>query len=576
MGTACVVIAWLSFGTATVFYRRVSLSLWAMRLGAGSLTIALSLLGYAFLRGQFELAYVIDYARIGVSPVIRLGGLWAGPEGSLLLFTTILAWWALVVSRRVDGSEFVPEPLLVGVLSLLSVVVALIASPFVRAAQPLNDGSGLQPVLEHPAMGYHPPLLYAGLCGLLAVGLAIRLGGQRRHQLGRVALALAAIGLVSGSRWAFAEVGWGGYWAWDPIENGALVAWTVGLVALHAPARSARLLWVVTGIAALWSTVLTRIGVVSSVHAFANNPELRRSLLAIAVLTTVAVAVLARQLVIPTHTTPARKRSILGTAIMAAIALIIAVGTYKPLLGWVVSGSTSMVSGEYYSGLLWLPTVVGLVALSRADAHLWSAALGSVCGLALAGSGAQVGSYILVAAGGAVAGTGFWAARRRPRALAHAGIGLVLLGVGGSASSQTDVLYLTVDETVTWEDTTATHRGIMFFEEGRGTEVVATLDLAGTRLKPSVRTDIARGIGSAEVATHLTVRGEYHVVFQDSTADTARYQLTWIPLLGFVWLGGTLTSLGLLAPRTWRRESSHTDRGSTLGSVLPLVGEELV
>ena len=175
-------------------------------------------LAWAFGSEDWSYAVVAENTRHGLAWPLRIAGLWAGPEGSLLLWVVMVAGVSALAVRSASAdpvaSAQVAGVLGGGLTAAYAGAVGLIASPFERPDIPPIGGIGLQPILEHPAMTWHPPVLYAALVGLLHPSIwsaARRSPVDRRHWL--LPLALLVIGLATGSRWAHAEVGWGGYWA---------------------------------------------------------------------------------------------------------------------------------------------------------------------------------------------------------------------------------------------------------------------------------------------------------------------------------------------------------------------------
>ena len=204
-------------------------------------------LAWALVGQDYSLVYVADHASRDTTWPYRLAGLWGGMAGSLLLWTWMLAGWALLASRSVRRR--LPD-LAGGTQAVLAVEAAVflgllvtVSRPFATLAIPAVDGGGLTPILRHPAMLYHPPLLYSGYVGLavpaaMAVAaLVSRTAGDwlavaRRYMV--ASLVLLAVGMTAGAHWAYVELGWGGYWAWDPVENGALLPWLAGIAFLHS------------------------------------------------------------------------------------------------------------------------------------------------------------------------------------------------------------------------------------------------------------------------------------------------------------------------------------------------------
>ena len=213
----------------------------------GLVTVGVGRLAWALVGQDYSLVYVADHASRDTTWPYRLAGLWGGMAGSLLLWTWMLAGWALLASRSVRRR--LPD-LAGGTQAVLAVEAAVflgllvtVSRPFATLAIPAVDGGGLTPILRHPAMLYHPPLLYSGYVGLavpaaMAVAaLVSRTAGDwlavaRRYMV--ASLVLLAVGMTAGAHWAYVELGWGGYWAWDPVENGALLPWLAGIAFLHS------------------------------------------------------------------------------------------------------------------------------------------------------------------------------------------------------------------------------------------------------------------------------------------------------------------------------------------------------
>jgi cytochrome c-type biogenesis protein CcmF len=287
--------------------------------------VATTVLAEALVTNDFSLAYVADVGRRGVAAPYRLAGLWGGMAGSLLWFASLSGAAGLVAATRLADRRSAGQVASVtgALVATLAGLVLMLADPFVALAVPSVDGAGLTPILEHPAMLYHPPLLYLGLATLVGpfalTVAALANGGLDGAWLATVRRwsllpwALLALGMVAGSHWAYVELGWGGYWAWDPVENTALLPWLALTLLVHA-ARGLRLdaaadgeprpdRWALSPIAvaglaclpfllALVGILLTRSGATSSVHAFAEDRAIGRALGGVVVLAAVAVAAL--------------------------------------------------------------------------------------------------------------------------------------------------------------------------------------------------------------------------------------------------------------------------------------------
>ncbi|MCP5035369.1 MAG: cytochrome c biogenesis protein CcsA [Actinomycetia bacterium] len=562
--------------------RRYRLDIVAATIG----TVLLIVLGGAFVVEAWSLAYVADHARSGLNPLLQVSGLWAGAEGSLLLWTTMVAW-ASVVARTMASRR--PGRVELGVIrrgALLTggygLVLVLAASPFERLAIPPVDGLGLQPVLEHPAMIWHPPILYAGLSGLLIPALlAAAADGAVPPTFDRrvltIPLGLLTIGLATGAVWANVELGWGGYWAWDPIESAGLVAWLLGAAALHGwprqgsgpgstlSPRVARAALIAPGLAAVWATTMTRIGVVDSVHAFADRPGLRIGLLTVAgVVTLGAIAAITTAGPGSPGPTPSpaptthRQWAVAGLAVAA---VIVAIGTYEPLVEGATTGDRVAIAGHYYTRLLWPVVIIGAALAIKADRRWHAAVVGAAIGAVVTPFAAGPFAIALAIAGGGVAGSALSTLRaRRPGALAHLGVGLVLVGIGGTVATEITIVDLVVDTPTMVDGFELTHRSIVITETGGTRQAIATLEVDGTIFEPRLVSFPLRGASTTEMARRLQGVDDVQVILIDGDASGARYRLNHLPRVGIVWLGCAVVAIGLTTQplRRFRARSSDT------------------
>ena len=557
-------------------------------------SLALAFLASRFLAQDWSYEYVADNTRSGIGPLLRMAGLWAGAEGSLLLWVAMVAWMAVIAGRSRLATDHGPR-LGAGLAMAYGLVVAIAASPFQRLDIPAIDGLGLQPVLEHRAMIWHPPILYAGLVGMLlptVVGLGAVLAGRRPQvdpQSVRVPMALLTLGLVSGAVWANVELGWGGYWAWDPIESAGLVAWLAGATLLHLMRRPEEIVenrrariatFAIPGLASIWATTLTRIGVIDSVHAFADRPALRIALLSVAALVSaVVVAVLSGPPTTPDEVDPApvdpdvvdplatgrSQARRLAVIVLATATLFVAVGTYEPLVEAATTGDTFAIAGRYYSRLLWPVVIVGAVLAVRADRKGRAAGVGAVVGLVIVPLAAGPFGLALGAAGGAVAASAIGLVRSGRRgALAHVGVGIALIGIGGTIATTVDTVDLPVGGTTTIHGIELTHRSVELVDGRAVRSAVATVEVDGVALQPRLVAYQLRGVSTAEVAHRFRLADEVQVVLLDGDEGSARYRINRLPRVGLVWLGALILALGLLAeaaqaflsPRRLRANSS--------------------
>ncbi|MET0086981.1 MAG: heme lyase CcmF/NrfE family subunit [Sedimenticola sp.] len=258
--------------------------------------VAYGCLTYAFLVHDFSVAYVATNSNTKLPTLYLISGVWGAHEGSLLFWAVTLALWTAAVTVF---SRSVPEVMtarVVGVMGLVSVgflmFMLFTSSPFDRLPNPPAEGRDLNPLLQDPGLAIHPPMLYMGYVGFsvaFAFAIAAMLGGRLDAAWARwsrpwtnVAWVFLTLGIALGSWWAYYELGWGGWWFWDPVENASFMPWIVGTALMHSLAvtekRGAFKAWtVLLAIFAfslsLLGTFLVRSGVLTSVHAFATDPE---------------------------------------------------------------------------------------------------------------------------------------------------------------------------------------------------------------------------------------------------------------------------------------------------------------
>ncbi len=264
------------------------------------LTFASSLLVYALLTSDFRLAYVASHSNRDMPALYKFAAWWGGQEGSLLLWAWILSCYAAVVvymnRRRFRNMMPWVTATLMLTQGFFLLLIAFVAMPFQvlavgREVVAAPDGSGLNPLLQYWAMAIHPPTLYLGYVGFV-VPFAFAMGSLITRQQGDswihttrrwtlITWGFQSIGILLGAGWAYAVLGWGGYWAWDPVENASLLPWITATAFLHSVMMQEKkgmmkvwnmVLVSATFLLCIFGTFLTRSGIVSSVHAFAQSP----------------------------------------------------------------------------------------------------------------------------------------------------------------------------------------------------------------------------------------------------------------------------------------------------------------
>ena len=257
--------------------------------------VAFGVLAWAFQRNDFSVLYVAQNSNSALPAFYRFAAVWGAHEGSLVLWALALATWSLAVAAF---SRQLPESFAARVLGVLGVVSAgfllfilLTSNPFERLTPAATDGRDLNPVLQDFALAVHPPMLYIGYVGFsvaFAFAVAAMLEGRLDARWARwtrpwttLAWLFLTVGIALGSWWAYDELGWGGWWFWDPVENASFMPWLVGTALIHSLAVTEKrglfrswtlLLSILAFSLSLLGTFLVRSGVLISVHAFASDP----------------------------------------------------------------------------------------------------------------------------------------------------------------------------------------------------------------------------------------------------------------------------------------------------------------
>ncbi len=253
-------------------------------------------LTYAFYTNDFSAAYVAQHSNSKLPSMYRIAGVWGGHEGSLLLWHFMLTSWMMAVSIF---SRQLPDAMVSRVLGILGLVAVgfllfmlITSNPFVRLSDIPDDGRDLNPLLQDPGLVFHPPMLYMGYVGFavpFAFSIAALLNGRLDAAWARwsrpwatAAWIFLTLGIALGSWWAYYELGWGGWWFWDPVENASFLPWLVGTALIHSLAvtekrglfRNWTIVLAITAFSlSLLGTFLVRSGVLTSVHAFASDPK---------------------------------------------------------------------------------------------------------------------------------------------------------------------------------------------------------------------------------------------------------------------------------------------------------------
>jgi cytochrome c-type biogenesis protein CcmF len=474
----------------------------------GSTVVASAVLLAALARHDFSFQYVADHTSRELPVGYTLTAFWGGQEGSLLLWLLVLSGYsvtAVLTARRVGREVLawvVPTLGLVG--TFFALLLVFVASPFATQAA-AADGAGLNPSLQNPYMAIHPPMLYLGYVGL-TVPFAFAMGAllarrtderwivaTRRWTL--AAWAFLGIGQLLGAHWAYVEIGWGGYYAWDPVENAALMPWLAATAFLHSVMIQEKrgmlkvwnvLLVVLAFCLSLFGTFLTRSGIIQSIHSFTQSSIGPWFLGFICLITAGSLALVFLRL--PLLRTKTRLESLVSreatflynNLLLVALSLTILWGVVYPLLSEAVTGEAASVSKPYYNfflhsfglPLLLLMGIGPLVAWRRASLRalgrtfLWplAAAIGAgIVLLALGAGSSRVGviaytfsvfvlasialEFVRGTAARRALGSGSWIGaftslvalnrRRYGGYVVHASVVLLAIGITGSSAYET-------------------------------------------------------------------------------------------------------------------------------------------
>jgi len=260
----------------------------------GLTSLASAALVYAFFTRDFSVRYVAEYSSSDLPLLYTFSAWWAGMDGSMLLWAWLLSLFAAIVvlQNRRQNLELMPyvTAIMMALLAFFLGVLAFATNPFEKLPTPLPEGRGLNPLLENPGMFFHPPTLYLGYVGFtvpFAFAMAALASGRLSDQWIRstrrwtlFSWLFLSLGNLFGMQWAYVELGWGGYWGWDPVENAALMPWLTGTAYLHSVMIQQKrgmlkgwnfALIIITFALCLFGTMLTRSGILSSVHSFSES-----------------------------------------------------------------------------------------------------------------------------------------------------------------------------------------------------------------------------------------------------------------------------------------------------------------
>lgn len=568
------------------------------------LVLAFTVLTLSFIRDDFSVVYVAQHSHRLLTPWLKIAAVWGGHEGSLLLWVLFLSGWSALFGWRyryqTDLLFSRTLAMLSGVTAALLAFVVIWSDPFVRIFPPAVEGRDLNPMLQHPGLILHPPLLYFGYGGLIvaaAVALASLCGGGFSASVARVCWrwtlpgwCALTLGIVLGSWWAYCELGWGGWWFWDPVENASLLPWLAASALLHSLFVSRQrgiyrhwslLLAILTMILALLGTLIVRSGILVSVHAFAlDNVRALPLFMLFALLSLASLLLYGWRARIERPAARfglwSREMFILAALLLfTAVLLIVLIGTLYPMLYSLLGWGQLSVGAPYFNratlpfGLLMLVTI-GLSAggfwksSARWSAYRTGASL--VIALLIAALLWREGAALALP-GGLIAAvlTALWwqsaatLRRQLPALLAHTGVLIVAAGILFSATGRQETsVNIAQGQRVTLAGYTFSFQQLDLLAKDNYTAEKALINIYKNEkligsVTPERRFYSARRQQKVEPGIRWDLLHDWYVAMGEKTGEN-RYAMRFYVQTGvrWIWGGGLLMVAGALLSG-WRR-----------------------
>src|SRR5471032_226358 len=585
--------------------------------------MAFACLAVLFIGNDFSVAYVSSNSNSMLPLIYRFAAVWGGHEGSLLLWTLLLTWWMAAVSVF---SKQLPMPMVARVLGVMSWINAgfllfmlWTSNPFTRLLPPAMDGRDLNPLLQDPGMVSHPPILYMGYVGFaVAFSFAVSalLSGELDAAWARwsrpwttAAWTFLTLGIMLGSGWAYYELGWGGWWFWDPVENASFMPWLVGTALMHSLAvtekRGSFRAWtVLLAICAfslsLLGTFLVRSGVIMSVHAFASDPTRGIFILMFLSIVTGGALILfawrAPKIGLGPGFAAISRESLLlsNNLVLVVAASMILLGTLYPLVLDALSGAKLSVGPPYFNalfiplmGLLMVVMAVGMLVRWKDTPVKWlagmlmpvllgSVALAVIAGFAYGDFNWAVLATFLLAAWVLLAGVRDIVDKTRHKGLikglptltrsywgmqvAHLGIAVCALGVVLSSQNSAERdLRLAPGESMDLAGYHFIFEGAKHFEgpnftSDKGTVRVVRNGKEVAVLHPEKRLYTVQSSMMTEAGIDAGFTRDLYVALGEPLGDGAWAVRVHVkPFVSWIWFGGLLTGVGGLLAALDRR-----------------------
>ncbi|MDL2341339.1 MAG: heme lyase CcmF/NrfE family subunit [Pseudomonadota bacterium] len=585
--------------------------------------ISFVMLLLVFARTDLSVALVAENSHSAKPFIYKVAAAWGNHEGSMLMWVTVLAVAGAILalySRRTSERTLVAALGAQAALAIGFYAFLLIASnPFARLFPAPLEGQGFNPLLQDPGLAFHPPTLYFGYVGL-SVGFSLAVGalltGEVDSRLARAmrpwvlgAWVLLTLGITAGSYWAYYELGWGGWWFWDPVENASLMPWLAATALLHSinvlAARGALKAWtmmlaVIAFSMSMVGTFLVRSGVLTSVHAFAIDPQRGAFLLVLlalyvgAAFTLFAVRAPALREGAPFELVSRETGLVVNNLILSVILGTVFVGTLYPLFVEAVSGEKLSVGAPYFNAVagplaLILALLVGvgpllswrrqsrpvlrrLVAPALIGATMLVITVIVAPGISmLARAGLAVGAYLIAASIVPLTGRNPLRAPLQTwgMVVAHCGMGIALVGAAANAAFTTERLAVAqLGETLKVGPWLVQLQSVRPAAGKNWTALEAKLFASRGQgrvtLRPETRYFTNPQAETNEAAIVTFWNGQlYTVLGKADPSGGWQLRLWWKPFVTLIWLGGALIALGgalAMAGRIhWRRKRTGSE-----------------
>jgi cytochrome c-type biogenesis protein CcmF len=594
---------------------------WLLHSATAFLTIASGALLVAILSNEFALTYVARFSEIDLPVEYKLSAFWAGHEGSLLLWAWMMAAAgsvAVIIARKdAPAGHGASIAVMAAICAMFAALMLFTSNPFALGDTAPGDGHGMNPMLQHWAMIAHPPTLFMGYAGFavpFALGLGALIGGRtdnewitpvRRWVIG--SWFFLTIGIVLGSWWAYVELGWGGYWAWDPVENASLLPWLTGTALMHSLILQHRRgtlkvwnAWLIplTFLLCIFGTYLTRSGVIASVHAFPDSSVGKFFLMMLILGVSVSIGVIIwRRDMLKSE----RKMDTLvsyegafigGNVLLTIIMATTLVGTIFPILSKAFVEEQVTLGESFYNTVV-VPMALLMAALMAVGPLIryvnakgaiikrliapGAAAIVAIVGAVLwsahnpgseaIGGKASVASTLLVMLSATIAaftvtcitedfirtvgGLGLTAVRRWGGQLVHLGMIMIVVGVAGSSRGESKSMVLTPGKTDKIGKYSVQFDALKPIKEDNysGHEapvIVSTPQGDQYTLVPERRQYNKSSKANSEVAVRPGLVEDIYVILSGWENDAVHFKVLINPLLSWIWVGGIAMSLGSL------------------------------